>query len=113
MKSHPLKFLALLSLIGLLSTQLGLIGWLHNDYRFIMAALFSLPLLIPLRGLWNNRLYTYKWTGFLTIPYFLIGVSESFSNPELRLYSIATILFSCLLFITSIYYSRYLRARPQ
>jgi len=113
MTIHPLKSLSLLALIGLLLTQLGLIFWLDYEFSVVAAVLLCLPLLLPLRGLLQDRLYTYKWTGFLTLPYFLIGVSESFSNPQLRLYSIFTVTLSCLLFIGTIYYSRYLRSQKR
>lgn len=109
MSIHPLKLTSLISISGLIFSQLGLMFWLVNDYRIAIACGLTLPLLIPVKGLLNNRRYTYKWVGFLTFIYLAIGISESFSNPELRPYSILTIVFSCLLFISSVYYSRYLR----
>ena len=110
MKIHPLKLTGLIGLIGLILSQLGLILWLVHDYRLVIACVLTLPLLFPLKGLLNDKRYTYKWVGFLTLVYISIGISESFSNPDLRLYSILTISFSILLFISSIYYSRYLRS---
>lgn len=109
MTVHPLKLLSIASIVILIASQMGLIFWLDNDYRFIIAAILTIPLLIPLKGLFFDRRYTYKWTGFLTLLYFSIGVSESFANPDLHIYSILCIFFSCILFVSSIYYSRYLR----
>lgn len=106
---HPLRLFSLLALAGLIGSQLGLVVWLETELRYLIAALLIFPLLLPLRGFINNSHYTFKWTGFLTLLYFGIGVSEAFVNPEHRLYSSLTLLFSCLLFFTSIYYSRYLR----
>ncbi len=107
---HPLKLVSLISLCGLVLTQAGLIGWLHDDNRFLLAGLLSIPLLLPIAGLLKDRLYTFKWVGFLCLAYFMIGVSESFSNPDLRVYSILNILLSLGLFFSSIYYSRFLRS---
>lgn len=111
MSVHPLKLTSLIAITGLILSQLGLVMWLVNDYRALIACALTLPLLVPLKGLWNDRRYTYKWVGFLTLLYIAIGISESFSNPLLRLYSILTIVFSSLLFISSVYYSRYLRQK--
>ena len=108
MKYHPLKMLSLVALIGQIVTQLGLLYWLEGDIRYVLATAFTIPLLLPLYGLITDRLYTYRWTGFLTMLYFIIGVSEAFSNPLLRLYAVLTLCFTTTLFISSIYYSRYL-----
>jgi uncharacterized membrane protein len=104
-----LKTASLLSLGGLILAQTGLMFWLENEYRFLLSGLLILPLLIPLRGMLKDRLYTYKWIGFLCLLYFMIGVSESFSDSQLRSYSILCISFSLGLFFSSIYYTRYLR----
>ena len=109
MSMHPLKLVSLVSISGLILSQLGLLFWLSEDFRFLLASVLTIPLLIPLRGLMNSRRYTYKWVGFLTMLYMVIGISESFSNPDLRMYGAFTIFFSTALFIGSVYYTRYLR----
>lgn len=109
MKLHPLKLISIISLLALMSTQLGLIAWTDNQAGKILGAVLAALLLIPLQGLIGDRRYTFKWIGFLTMLYIAVGISESFSTPELRLYGILTLCFSSLLFISSIYYSRFLR----
>ncbi len=109
MTTHPLKLISLASLGSLIMVQLGLLLWLNSDIKWIVSPLLVLPLLIPLTGFVKNRRYTYKWTGFLTLLYFSIGISEAFANPELRIYGGLTVCLSVVLFISSIYYSRYLR----
>ena len=106
---HHLKLVCLVSLIALIVTQLSLMLWIENDYRWMIALALTLPLLLPLKGLFQDRRYTYKWTGFLTLLYFCIGISEAFANPAHRVYSVLTILFSIALYLGSMYYSRYLR----
>lgn len=110
---HPLKLASLISIAGLILAQLGLLVWLVNEYRILIACILTLPLLLPVKGLLNDRRYTYKWVGFLTLLYMGIGISESFSNPQLRIYSILTIAFSAALFVSSVYFSRYLRHKNQ
>ena len=101
---HGLKIICLLSWLLLVGLQLAL-PWLVDNFWLLLLAL---PLLIPLKGLIGDQRYTYKWIGFLTMLYFCIGISELFSNPELRLYGFGTTITSTLLFLASIYYARYL-----
>lgn len=111
MKTHPLKLISLMSLSVLILCQIALVTQLQHQYKYLFAAILIIPLIIPIRGLWQDKRYTFKWVGFLTLFYFSIGVSEGFASPDNRLYSILTIIFSSLLFLGSIYYSRYLRVK--
>lgn len=109
---HPLKVISILSWFSLFAFQCGLI-WpgLEVDYYWVL--LLSLPLLFPLKGLLNNRLYTYRWIGYLTLVYFCVGISELISNPLLRVYGFGTTISSTLLFLASIYYARFLGQQAQ
>jgi uncharacterized membrane protein len=98
----------MVSLAGLLLCQLGLFLWQKHPINFYWILILSLPLLLPVKGLIENRRYTYKWIGFLTLFYICVGISELVTNPDLKIYALLTILFSTVLFIASIYYSRYL-----
>jgi len=108
---HPLKISCVTALSGLLATQTGLPFFAAGQIDWYWTGLLILPLLIPLRGIISDRLYTYKWIGFLTLFYFCIGISELLSNPELRTYAYLTTIFSTGLFLSSIYYTRYLRLK--
>ena len=77
--------------------------------RWYWVVLLSIPLLLPLKGFIGNNLYTYKWTGFLTLFYFCVGISELVSNPEIRFYAYFTTTLSTILFVSVIYYTRWLR----
>jgi uncharacterized membrane protein len=106
--AHPLKLTCILALIGLFLCQIGLFYWQKNTYNLYWILILSLPLLLPLRGLLSSKRYTYKWIGFLTLIYFCVGISELVSNPQLKVYALLTILSSITLFLSSIYYTRYL-----
>lgn len=106
---HPLKVVVLISWLALLLSQLALLLLLDNP---IWSAVASVPLLVPIAGLIKDRLYTYKWFGFVTLIYFCIGVSELVANPPLRIYSVVTLVGSVVLLFSSIYYVRYLARRP-
>ena len=104
---HPLQIVSLLSWFILLLSQLSLLlpAMPFNPY---WATALVLALLLPARGLFSARRYTYKWVGFMTMVYFCIGVSELFSDPALRVYGFGTTIGSVLLFLSSIYFARYL-----
>ena len=104
---HPLKTFCLFSWSVLFACQLAL-AWPALGIDLYWVALASLPLLIPLPGLLRNRLYTYRWVGFLMLIYFCVGVSEAMVNPALRVYGTLTTLSSLALFLGAIYNARYL-----
>ncbi len=106
---HPLKIIVLVSWLALLLSQLALLVLLESP---IWSAIATLPLLIPIFGMVKDRLYTYKWFGFVTLIYFCVGVTELMANPPLRLYALITLVASVVLLFGSIYYVRYL-ARSQ
>ena len=107
---HPLKAFCLFAWLVLFACQLAL-AWPSLQIDPYWVALASLPLLIPLPGLLRNRLYTYKWVGFMMLVYFCVGVSEAMANPTLRAYGTLTTLSSLGLFLGAIYQARYLRQR--
>jgi uncharacterized membrane protein len=92
----------------LFTAQLSLL-WPDFEIDLYWILLLAVPLLLPLPGLWRDRLYTYRWVGFMTLIYLCIGISESVANPELRSYGLVTAVSSITLFLASIYYARYLR----
>ena len=102
---HPLKITVLLSWITLLMAQLSLLVLVDHPAWSIVA---TVPLLIPIVGLFKDKLYTYKWFGFLTLLYFCVGISELVANPDLRIYALVTLVCSVSLLFASIYYVRYL-----
>lgn len=107
--THPLKLICLTSLLGLFFAQLSLFLLPPGNINWYWVLLLSLPPLAPLKGFIRDHLYTYKWAGFLSLLYFCIGISELISNPEWRLYAYVTTLLSTSLFISDIYYARWLR----
>lgn len=60
----------------------------------MLAALATLPLLLPLRGVVLGNLRAMTWGGFLAVPYFIVGVTEAWSNPGMRLAALVQALLS-------------------
>jgi uncharacterized membrane protein len=53
--------------------------------NWTLAAIATLPLLLPLRGLWLGSLRGMTWAGYLSMLYLVIGVMEAWANPPQRL----------------------------
>jgi len=73
------RTLALVSLLGLIA--LGLVWELWGaptGHRTL--AVKVVPLLIPLAGLWRDRLYTYRWLSLMVWLYFTEGVVRATSD---------------------------------
>ena len=47
-----------------------------------LLALKVLPLVIPLAGLWKNRMYTYRWVSLMIWLYFTEGVVRAWSDTN-------------------------------
>ena len=75
----------------------GQLGW---------ALLFSLPLLAPFPGLVRGKRYTHSWATLCVLPYFIIGISESFANPAIRNWALSLLGCSLLWFFALLSYLR-------
>lgn len=95
---------------GLLILLLSWFAWLSPPEvlpRSLVILIMTVPLLFPLRGLLYGRPYTFAWTSFLALFYFIHGVSEAYSDPEVRLLALLEILFSVLLYTGAMLFARY------
>ena len=75
-----------------------------------LIALKALPLLIPLRGVFEGRRYTYQWTSMLILAYFAEGVTRAWSDRGMsQALSVAEILLSLAFFAAAVAYARLTR----
>lgn len=75
---------------------------------FLMA-----PLVFPLAGLLRGRVYTFKWSIFISLLYFIHGVGEAWTWPGERTYALAEVGLSLLWFVGAIAFVRLRRANVQ
>lgn len=73
----------------------------------IVLLIYIGPLLFPLRGLLNRKLYTFGWTQFMALFYLMMGIVVTASNLEERRLGILQITFSLMLFIGGMFYIKY------
>jgi len=73
---------------------------------WLITAFIIAPLLFPLRGLLKENPYTYAWTSFVILLYFMHGTVEAWANSNERIYAIIEVYLSVQLYIGAIYYAR-------
>ena len=75
------RLMALGSLAGLIVLGLAWEMWLAPIRPGgSLLALKVLPLVIPLAGIWKNRMYTYRWVSLMVWLYFTEGVVRAWSD---------------------------------
>lgn len=100
-----------LALSGYFSLLILLVLW-HGfifpatKQPWLMLAYIIAPLLFPLRGLLQEKPYTYAWTSFVVLIYFIHGVVEAWANDNERVYAIIEIILSVQVYLGAIYYAR-------
>ena len=94
------RLLALGSLTGLIGLGLAWEMWLAPIRPGgSLLALKVLPLVIPLAGIWKNRMYTYRWVSLLVWIYFTEGVVRAWSDrPPGNWLALAEVLLCLVLF---------------
>lgn len=87
---------------------LVLIGWygITSPSPLALTALL-LPLVFPLRGLIQGKPYTYAWTSFLILIYFIHGIVEAWANPATRIWALLEIAFSMGTYTGAVLYARW------
>ena len=77
---------------------------LSNGFVFMM---YILPLLLPLKGIIEDKTYTYAWANFIVMIYFIHGFTLLWVSPEELLFVLLELLFASAMFIGCTYYSRH------
>ena len=106
------RFLYGLTLFGYLGTLALLLtwyGWLAPSTHFpksMALALLLLPLLFPLRGLLHGRRYTFSWSCFLALLYFIHGIVEAYTSSITLYLGLLEVCLTSLWFIAAMTYVR-------
>ncbi len=100
--SRYLTLFSYFSLIGVLIIWYGVL-----DPRPLVLGGLLLPLVFPLRGLLLGRPYTFAWSSFLILIYFIHGVGEAFANKPMRWPAALEILCSVMFYVGAILYARW------
>ena len=70
-------------------------------------ALFTLPLLIPIKGICQGSPYTYAWTNFIIMLYFLHSLTTLWVNPKDMIWASIELLLTSIFFLSATYFAKY------
>lgn len=92
------RSIAVASVVALIALGLAWELWLAPTGSGWLALKVA-PLVLPLRGLMRNRLYTYRWVTLFVWPYFIEGVVRAATEPGLgRALALAEVALTLSLF---------------
>ncbi len=69
--------------------------------------LFTLPLLFPLRGLLSGNPFTYAWSNFIVLIYFLHSLTTLWVLPGDVIWASLELIFASAMFFGATYYAKY------
>jgi len=69
--------------------------------------MFTLPLLFPLKGLLQGNPYTYAWSNFIVLIYFLHSLTTLWVEPSDRVWASLELLFASIMFFGCRYFAKY------
>ncbi len=69
--------------------------------------MFVLPLLFPLKGLVQGNPYTYAWSNFIVMIYFLHSLTTLWVSADEKLWALGELVFASIMFIGGSYYAKY------
>lgn len=97
MKQRGYYALTLLGYLGIMALLPVWYGWLYPPRVLApttVIVLLALPLFAPLRGLLHARPYTVAWSLFVSLIYFIHGIVEAYSNPQVRWLALGEVALS-------------------
>ena len=72
----------------------------------LVLGVLIIPLLFPLHGLMQGRPYTYAWSSFLALFYFIHAVLEIYSTPQDRYLAVLELILSLAFYIGAVSYAK-------
>ena len=102
-----------LTLSGYFSLLFGLFAWhllIEPAEKHLISIIIFLqlgPLMLPLFGLLNGKLYTHAWSMYMAIFYFVVGVWYVGSSEDLMI-GLYVIFTSLVFFAGTVLYTRYM-----
>ncbi len=69
--------------------------------------MFTVPLLLPFKGLVQGNPYTFAWSSFVLMIYYLHSLTTFWVLPEDRLWAVIEFVLTTNMFLAGSYYAKY------
>lgn len=109
---HITAIIGFLGLFALLMLRPTLLAPPTTVPIVLVLLLTVTPLLLPMRGLLSGKPKSCAWAGYISLPYFIHGAIETYSNPDERLTAVLEVILSLMLFFGAIAYLRWIKKEP-
>lgn len=73
----------------------------------LVLVMFTLPLLFPAKGLVQGNPYTYAWSNFILMIYFLHSLTTIWVLPEEWIFASIEFVLTTTMFLSGTYYAKY------
>ena len=73
----------------------------------LILVMFVLPLLFPLKGLVQGNPYTYAWSNFIVMIYFLHSLTTLWVSADEKIWALGEFILASIMFIAGSYYAKY------
>ncbi len=74
---------------------------------WLSLTLFTLPLLLPMRGLLKGEPYTYAWSNFIIMIYFLHSLTTLWVSKSDLIWASIELILASIMFLAGSYYAKY------
>jgi uncharacterized membrane protein len=102
-------WLQLLSYLGLIAFITAWITVLSPPQTFPIALVLItcvVPLLLPLMGVLHGREKPVNWAAYLSLLYFIHGITEAYASPATRMLGVIEIIIGLTVFCSASLYIR-------
>ena len=107
--SRPFKHLAIFGYIGLLiwvPVWHFLLSQSIEKSTIFIVLLWVIPLLLPAKGIIQDKPYTYAWANFIVMIYLLHGLTAIYAVENEAWYAAIELFFATCMFIGCSFYAR-------
>lgn len=76
------------------------------EFEWFLAAVWTLPLLLPLPGMLKGKPYTFAWANFIVMFYMIHGLTSVYAIENERAFAAIELVLCTGLFVGCIFYAR-------
>lgn len=76
------------------------------NFEYFLAAIWTIPLLFPLKGILAGKPYTHAWANFIVMFYIIHGLTSIYAVEHETIYSLVELVFATGMFIGCSFYAR-------
>ncbi|KZN64745.1 membrane protein [Pseudoalteromonas luteoviolacea CPMOR-1] len=106
-KFHRLALFGYFGLLILMPVWLFLLSPREGHSIGFMFAVYILPLLLPLKGIIQDKPYTFAWANFIVLIYFIHGFTLLWIATDELLWVSLELIFATSMFIGCTYYAKH------